>query len=77
MNQIFCVPDVNNKKNLNPILYFIASFPKYAFNIGFKIILKTIIMGTSIQFHDDAQLIILPTVSSEILFLNWAQKKPL
>ena len=54
-----------NKKSLSPILYFIASFPKllrdfigelinlkYAFNIPFKITLKTIIIGTSFQFHD-------------------------
>ena len=27
-HQIFCVPDVKNKKSLNPILYFIASFQK-------------------------------------------------
>ena len=59
MHQIFCVPDVKNKKSLNPILYFIASFLKllwdliselinlqYAFNIPFKITLKTIIMVT-------------------------------
>ena len=50
---------------------------KYAFNIPFKITLKTIIMGTSSQFHDGVQLKILPTLSSEILLLNWAQKKPL
>ena len=65
MHQIFCIPDVKNKKSLNPILNFIASFPKllwdflselinlkHAFNIPFKITLKTIIMGTSFQFHD-------------------------
>ena len=59
MHQIFCVADVKNKKSLNPILYFIASFLKllwdfiselinlqYAFNIPFKITLKTIIMVT-------------------------------
>ena len=50
---------------------------KYAFNIPFKITLKTIIMGTSFQFHDGVQLNILPTLSSEILLLNWVQKKPL
>ena len=54
-------------KNLNPILFFGARFPKllwyfigelinlkYA-NIPFKITLKTIIMGTSFQFHDGVQ----------------------
>ena len=84
---MFCVPDVKKKKGLNPILYFIASFTldfiselinlKYAFNIPFKITLKTVIMGTSSQFHDGAQLNILPTLSSEILLLNLAQNKPL
>ena len=44
--------------------------PKYAFNIPFKTTLKTIIMGTSSQFHDGVQLGILPTLSSEILLLN-------
>ena len=29
---------------------------KYTFNIPFRITLKTIIMGTSSQFHDGAQL---------------------
>ena len=29
---------------------------KYAFNIPFRITLKTIIMGTSSLFHDGAQL---------------------
>ena len=59
----FLIPDVKNKKSFNPILYFIASFPKlfwdfiselislnYAFNIPFKITLKTIKMGTSPHF---------------------------
>ena len=51
---------------------------KYAFNIPFKITQKTIIMGTSSQFHDSVQLNILPTLSSaEILLLNWPQEKPL
>ena len=90
MHQIFCVPDVKNKKNLNPILYFMAKLPKLlrdfiselinlkcGFNIPFKILLKTMIMGTSFQFHDGVQLSILPTLSSEILLLNWTQKKPL
>ena len=88
MHQIFCVPDAKNKKSLNPILYFIASFLKllwdfiselinlkYAFNIPFKITFKTIIMGTYFQFHDGVQLNILPTLYSEILLLNWVQKK--
>ena len=51
MHQIFCDQDAKNKKSLNPILYFIATFPKllwdfikelinlkYAFNTPFKII---------------------------------------
>ena len=50
---------------------------KYAFNIPFKITLKTIIMGTSSQFYDDIQSNILPTLSLEILLLNWPHKKPL
>ena len=90
MHQILCVPDVKNKKSLNSILYFIASFPKllrdfiseliylkYAFNISCKITLKTIIIGASFQFHNDIHLNILPALSSEILLLNLAQKKPL
>ena len=70
-HQIFCVPDVQNKKSLNPIIYFtycklskitldfISELInlKYTFNIPFKITLKTIIiMGTSSQFHDGVQL---------------------
>ena len=76
-------PKVKSKKSLNSILDIIARFPKklvnlkYAFNIPFKITLKTIIMGTSYQFHDGVQLNILPKFSSEILPLNWTQKKPL
>ena len=31
-------------------------------------------MGTSSQFHDGSQLNILPTISSEILLLNWVSK---
>ena len=59
MHQIFCAPDVKNKKRLNPILYFIASFPKLvcdsiselinlkcAFNIPLKTTLKIPIMKT-------------------------------
>ena len=34
-------------------------------------------MGTSSQFHYGVQLNTLPTLSSEILLLNWPQKKPL
>ena len=85
MHQIFCVPDVKNKKSFNPILYFIPSFPKllwnfiselinlkYAFNISFKITLKTNIMGTSFQFNDGEKLNTLVTLNSGILLLNWA-----
>ena len=50
---------------------------KYAFNIPFKITLKTIIMGTSSQFHDGVRLNVLPTLSSDTLLLNRVQKKPL
>ena len=89
MHQIFCVSDVKNKKSLNPILYFIASFPKllwdfiselinlkYTFNVPFKSTLKTIIMlGTSFPLHHNGvQLNILSIFSSEILLLNWAKK---
>ena len=80
---MLCFPDVKNKKSLNSSLYFIERFPKllldfiselinvkYALNIPLKITLETIIMGTFFQFHDDAQLNILLTLSSEILILN-------
>ena len=63
---ILC-PRCKETKSLNPILFFGARFPKllcyfigelinlkYA-NISFKITLKTIIMGTSFQFHDGVQ----------------------
>ena len=40
---------------------------KCTVNISFKI---TFIMGTSSQFHDGAQLNILPKFSSDILLLN-------
>ena len=50
---------------------------KYAFNIPCKFTFRTIIMGTSPQFHYAVLLNILPTLSSEILFLNLVQKKPL
>ena len=56
MRQMNNVPRVNKRKRLNLIFYFIASFAKlpgdfiseinnlkYAFNIPFKITLKTII----------------------------------
>ena len=49
---------------------------KYAFYVPFNLTLKTI-LETSSQFHDDVQKNILPTLSLEILLLNWAQKKPL
>ena len=88
MHQIFSVLDVKNNKSLNPILYFIASFTKllwdflsellslkYDFNIPFKITLKTIRMGTFFQFHEGAQLNILPKPSSDILLLNWTRRK--
>ena len=104
-HQIFCVPDVKNKKSPNlysPNFRFYCKLSKitldfiselinlkYVFNIPFKIFPKTIVMGTSSQFHDGVQLNILllysftftlliyTTLSSEILLLNWAQKKPL
>ena len=41
-----------------------------AFNIPFKITFKTIIIGTSSQFHNGVQLNILFRLSSEILLLN-------
>ena len=43
---------------------------KYTFNIPFRITLKTIIMGTSSQFHDGVQLKFYPHFSSEILHLG-------
>ena len=42
-----------------------------------KIALKTIIVGTSYRVHAGVQLKILPTLSSELLLLGWAQNKPL
>ena len=36
---------------------------KYTFNIPFRINLKTIIMGTSSQFHDGAQLTFYPQLA--------------
>ena len=50
---------------------------KYPFNILFKITLKTILIGTSSEFPDGAQLNVLPTLSSEILLLSWVKKRPL
>ena len=66
-HQIFCIWDVKSKKSLNLILYINIVFRsfrkllwdfiselitlKYAFIIFFKITFKTIIMGTSFQFH--------------------------
>ena len=85
---IFCVPDLKKKKSLSPILYFIVSFPKllwdfiselinlnYVFSIPFKINFNTNITRISFQFRDSVKLNILPTFSSEILILNWAQNK--
>ena len=59
-----------------PHFIFYSSFPKllwdfiselinlkYAFNISFKITLKTIIMGNSFQLHDGVELNILPSLS--------------
>ena len=76
MHQIFCVLDVKHKKSLKPVLYFIGSFHKllsdflselinlkYAFNILFKITLKTIIMGASFQFHDGVRLNFYPNLT--------------
>ena len=50
---------------------------KYTFNILFRITLKTIIIGTSSQFHDGAQLKFYPHFSSEILHFWIGFKKPL
>ena len=50
---------------------------KYTFNIPFRITLKTIIMGTSSQFHDGAQLKFYPHFRSEILHVWIKFKKPL
>ena len=79
---ILC-PRCRKQEESHPILYFIVSFSKllwdiiselinlkYTFNIPFKITLKTIQVGTSFsfQFHDGAQLNILPTLSSKYYF---------
>ena len=89
----YSVLDVENKKSLNPNLYFIACFPKflqishqfrliisyinlkYTFNIPFRITLKTIIMGTSSQFHDGAQLKFYPHLAQRYYtLLDWVQE---
>ena len=41
---------------------------KYAFNIPFRITLKTIMMGTFSQFHDDAQLKFYPHLAQRYYF---------
>ena len=86
---IMC-PSCKEQKESQPYLIFYCKISKitldfnselinlkYAFKIPFKITHKTIIMGRSSQFHDGIQLTILPILSSEILFLDWAQNKPL
>ena len=84
MHQIFCVPECQSYfifycKISKTILDLISELInlKYAFNILFKITLKTIIMRSPSQFQDGVQLNILATLSSEILLLNWVKKKPL
>ena len=88
-HQMFCALDVKNKKSLNPNLYFIAQNffrlliselimnLKYNFNnIPFRITLKTIIMGTSSQFHDGAQLKFYPHLAQRYYaLLDWVQEK--
>ena len=69
---ILC-PRCKGQEESKPCFTFFVSFPKllwdfiselinlkHAFKIPFKITLRTIIMGTSFQFHDDVQLNILP-----------------
>ena len=71
---ILC-PRCKEQEESQPYFIFYCKFPKllwdfiselinlkYAFNIPFKITLKTIIMGTFFQFHDGLQLNILPTL---------------
>ena len=51
---------------------------KYTFNVPFRINLKTIIMRTSSQFHDGAQLAnVLPTLSSETLYTSGSASRSL
>ena len=48
---------------------------KYTFNIPFRINLKTIIMGTSSQFHDGAQLKFYPHLAQRYYtLLDWVQE---
>ena len=48
---------------------------KYTFNIPFRITLKTIIMGTSSQFHDGAQLKFYPHLAQRYhTLLDWVQE---
>ena len=50
---------------------------KYTFNIPFRINPKTIIMGTSSQFHDGAQLKFYPNLAQRYYTLVGGFKKPL
>ena len=58
-------PTIHRMGNTGNTLDFISELInlKYAFNIPFKITLKTIIMGASSKFHDGVQLNILATLS--------------
>ena len=88
-HQIFCVLDVKNKKSLTLIYILLQTFQnfsrlliseliinlKYTFNIPFRITLKTIIMGTSSQFHDGAQLKFYPHLAQRYYtLLDWVQE---
>ena len=87
---VLCPPRCKEQKESQPYFIFYRKLSKitldfiselinlkYDFNTPFKITLKTIIMRTSSQFHDGVKLNISLTLSSEILLLNWVQKKPL
>ena len=81
---ILC-PRCNEQKESQPYFIFHYKLSKISLDFielinlkyAFKITLKTIIKGTSSEFHDGVQLNILYTLSSETLLLNWAQKKSL
>ena len=47
---------------------------KYTFSIPFRITLKTIIMGTSSQFHDGVQLKFYPNLAQRYYTLDWVQE---
>ena len=53
----------------------LITYLKYTFSIPFRINLKAIIMGTSSQFHDGAQLKFYPHLAQRYYtLLDWVQE---